>query len=168
MKQLDFNICFPPLLPSLHSVKAHNLDKTLWASLVQILASLIHSCWHLCIHTGRTCPQGYIYIAAKCLTVEFIGFKLFGLGNNPVLLCHVNLKNMYVEIALPWPMKTSVQQPDVLFPTLAMVNIDQMSLQVLYPTLGWKRPSNSANKHLRIHFEEYFYAAYFTAISGYD
>lgn len=65
-------------------------------------------------------------------------------------------------------MKNSVQQPDTPFLTLAMVNIDQMSLHVLYPTLGWKRPSNSVNKHLKIHFKEYFYAGYCSAISGHD
>lgn len=161
-------MCFSPLLPSPHSVEAHNLDKNLWINLIHILALLIRSCWHLCIHTVRTCPQGYVYTAAKCLSTELIEFKHFDLGNNPVLLCHVNFKNMYIEIALLWPMKTSVQQPGILFLTLAMVHTDQMSLQVLYPTLGWKRPSNSANKHLKIHFKEYFYAGYYSAISGYD
>lgn len=65
-------------------------------------------------------------------------------------------------------MKNSVQQPDILFLTLAVVSIDQMSLQVLHPTLGWKRPSNSVNKHLMIHFKEYFYVVYCSAISGHD
>lgn len=92
----------------------------------------------------RTCPQGYVYTAAKCLTTEFIEFKLSSLGNNHRIVVtlqtsgHVNLKNIYVEIALSYSVKTSVQLPDILLLTLALVNIDWMGLQVLYQTLWWK------------------------------